>query len=186
MARAVAVLDANVLYPARLRDLLLRLAIDGQYAARWSERILDECFGNLAADRPDLSSEQLGRTRHLMDIAVPDAVVTDFDHLEDGIDLPDPDDRHVVAAAIASGADLIVTTNLADFPASSLPNGMRATSADLLVFSLIAADVDAVLAVVEAQAASLRNPSMTVNELLDGLTVVGLAQSAHALRQARA
>ena len=79
MACVVALLDANVLYPARLRDLLIRLAIDGQYAARWSEQILDECFRNLVANRPDLPSEYLARTRTLMGVALPDALVVDFD-----------------------------------------------------------------------------------------------------------
>ncbi len=63
MARPVALLDANVLYPARLRDLFLRLAIDGQFGARWSGRILDECFDNLLTDRPDLPVAALDRTR---------------------------------------------------------------------------------------------------------------------------
>lgn len=83
MARPVAVLDANVLYPARLRDLFLRLAIAGHYRALWTERILDECFNNLLADRPDIPAEHLHRTRRLMTVAVPDAVVEDYDHLID-------------------------------------------------------------------------------------------------------
>lgn len=59
MARPVALLDANVLYPARLRDLLLRLNVAGMYQARWSEQILDECFRNIIEDRPDLSVNRL-------------------------------------------------------------------------------------------------------------------------------
>ena len=112
MARPVAVLDANVLYPARVRDLLLRLAIAGHYRARWTERILDECFSNLLADRPDLPAERLDRTRGLMNVAVPDAIVRDYDHLIEQLDLPDPSDRHVLAAAIVASADIVVTSNL--------------------------------------------------------------------------
>ena len=88
MARPVAVLDANVLYPARVRDLLLRLAIAGHYRARWTERILDECFNNLLADRPDLPAERLDRTRGLMNVAVPDAIVLDYEHLIDSSTCP--------------------------------------------------------------------------------------------------
>lgn len=183
MARAVALLDANVLYPARLRDLLIRLAVDGHYAARWSEQILDECFRNLAANRPDLPGEHLARTRSLMHVAVPDAMVVDFDHLVAAIELPDPGDRHVVAAAIVSGANLIVTANLADFPAPSLPDGLRVSPPDDFVLSMIDADIEAVVAVVETQAASLRHPPMTIAELLDGLAIVGLKRSAGAVRQ---
>lgn len=116
MPRLVAVLDANVLYPARLGDLLIRLAIGGFYQARWTERILDECFDNLVADRPDVPADRLRRTRQLMAIAVPDAVVSGYDGLIEGLELPDRDDRHVLAAAIAAGATRVVTANLADFP----------------------------------------------------------------------
>lgn len=122
MARSVALLDANVLYPARLRDLLVRLAIAGQYHACWTDQILDECFENLIADRPDLLVDHLLRTRHLLGIAVPDAVVANYDHLIDRLDLPDRDDRHVLAAAIAAGADNLVTANLGDFPARAMPS----------------------------------------------------------------
>lgn len=93
MTRPAAVLDANVRYPARLRDLFLRLAIAGLFRARWTERILDELFANLSADRPDIPAESLRRTRRPMAVAIPDAVITDYDHLIDQLDLPDPDDR---------------------------------------------------------------------------------------------
>lgn len=130
MSGRVALLDANVLYPARLRDLFLRLAIGGLYEARWTERILDECFDNLASDRPDLSGERLDRTRRLMALAVPDAVIDDYGHLVEGFDLPDPDDRHVLAAAVAAHADVIVTDNLIDFPPRAMPEGLEALSPD--------------------------------------------------------
>lgn len=98
MSRPVAMLDANVLYPARLRDLLIRLAIAGLYQARWSEQILDECFDNLLENRPDLTQEQLARTRQLMTTALPDASVADYEDRVDEFDLPDPDDRHVLVS----------------------------------------------------------------------------------------
>jgi len=178
----VALLDANVVYPARLRDLLVRLAIAGLYQARWSEQILDECFGNLIADRPDLPIDHLQRTRHLLSIAVPDAVVTDYQDLIATLDLPDPDDRHVLAAALVAGAEFLVTANLADFPARSMPAGVVALSPDDFVLQLIDADPEAVAAVIDDQAAALRKPPMTTPELLDGLEVVGLARSVDAIR----
>ncbi len=180
----MALLDANVLYPARLRDLLVRLAIAGLYQARWSEQILDECFENLIADRPDLSAEHLHRTRDLLTIALPDAVVTEHEDLVATLDLPDPDDRHVLAAALAAGAEFLVTANLADFPAESMPAGAAALSPDDFVLKLIHADPEAVAAVVDDQAAALRNPPMTTTELLAGLEVVGLAKSVDAVRRA--
>ncbi|MDQ6727268.1 MAG: PIN domain-containing protein [Actinomycetota bacterium] len=184
MARPAAVLDANVLYPARLRDLFLRLAIAGHYRALWTERILDECFNNLLADRPDIPAEHLLRTRRLMTAAVPDAVVEDYDQLIDDLHLPDPDDRHVLAAAVTAGADLVVTSNLADFPPAGIPTGITVLSPDAFVLRLIQADVDAVATVVDQQAGALRHPPLTTAELLAGLAVVGLRQSVDALRGA--
>ena len=105
----IAVLDANVLYPARLRDLLVRLALAGTFRSRWSEEILDECFRNILADRPDLDASYLERTRRLMNVAVLDATVTDYESSVQQLDLPDPDDRHVLAAAIVGKANTIVT-----------------------------------------------------------------------------
>jgi predicted nucleic acid-binding protein len=183
MARLVAVLDANVLYPARLRDLLLRLAIAGMFQPRWTAPILAECFDSLLADRPDLTAEQLDRTRHLMAVAVPDALVEGYEDLIGQLELPDSDDRHVLAAAIAAGADLLVTWNLADFPPAAT-RGLRLSvvTPDDLVLRLVQADVEVVVAVVDAQAAGLRRPPMTTAELLHGLESVGLTASVAALR----
>ncbi len=184
MARPAAVLDANVLYPARLRDLFLRLAIAGHYRALWTERILDECFNNLLADRPNIQAEHLHRTRRLMTVAVPDAVVKDYDHLIDDLDLPDPDDRHVLAAAVTAGADLVVTTNLTDFPPRVIPAGISVLAPDDFILRLIHIDIDIDGTVVDEQAGALRNPRMTTAELLEGLEIVGLRQSVEALRRA--
>lgn len=182
MPRPVALLDANVLYPARLRDLLIRLALAGLYQARWSDEILDECFANLLEHRPDLTDAQLARTRRLMNTALPDATVAGYEDRIDGLDLPDPDDRHVLAAALTAGADLLVTSNLDDFPASNLPDELRALSPDEFVLTLADDDLDFVLAVIEAQAKALSNPPMTTADLLDGLEEVGLVESVAQLR----
>ncbi len=184
MARPVALLDANVLYPARLRDLLIRLVIAGLYQARWSEQILDECFDNLIENRPDLTDAQLVRRRLLMTTALPDATVTGYEERIEEFDLPDPDDRHVLAAAVTAGASLLVTGNLDDFPAGRIPEGLQVVSPDEFVLALANDDLDVVVEVVEAQAAPLANPPMTTSELLDGLAAVGLVQSVAQLRPA--
>ena len=185
-ASVVALLDANVLYPARLRDLLIRLAIAGSYQARWTEQILDECFTNLITNRPDIPPAYLDRTRALMGVAVPDATVDGYDHLIVHLVLPDPDDRHVLAAAVVANAEVIVTSNLADFPASVLAeHGIRALSPDTFVHLLIDVDPEAVADVVDSQAADLKNPPKSTAQLLDGLEVVGLTKSVAALRAAR-
>jgi hypothetical protein len=91
-----------VLYPAPLRDFLIRLGLSGRFRARWSAQIHDEWKRNLLLNRDDLTAEQLNRTSALMDRAIPDALVTGHEELIAGLTLPDVDDRHVLAAA--SGA----------------------------------------------------------------------------------
>ena len=113
------VYDACVLYPAPLRDFLIRLAMTGTFRARWTERIQNEWLRSVLAKRPELR-ETLGRTRQLMDDAIPDCLVKGVEPIAQGLVLPDPDDVHVLAAAIRCGASVIVTLNLKDFPAQVL------------------------------------------------------------------
>ncbi|HUR18828.1 MAG TPA: hypothetical protein VMZ51_07830 [Acidimicrobiales bacterium] len=117
-----------------------------------------------------------------MSIAVPDAIIENYDHLIDQLHLPDPDDRHVLAAAVATSADTVVTANLSDFPPAALPNGFTARSPDDFVMQLIHADADGVATVIDQQSAALHNPAMTIPEPLDGLEFAGLRHSAGALR----
>ena len=125
------VLDACVLYPSTLRDVLIRLHLYGMVRARWTEQILDETFGNLARNRPDIPPENLARTRKLMCDAIPDVLIEGHEPLEPAFDLPDPNDRHVLAAAVKAGAQVIVTQNLRDFPDYALtPWGVEAKAPD--------------------------------------------------------
>src|SRR5207245_1767517 len=116
----VVVYDASVLYPSTLRDLLIRIAQAGLAQAKWTEGILDEMFAALRRQRPELDPSKLDRTRQLMARAVRDWKITGHEVLIDSLKLPDPDDRHVLAAAIKANAQVIVTANLRDFPAESL------------------------------------------------------------------
>ena len=119
----VAFLDASVRYPAPLRDLLLELAVSDLYRAKWSARVHDEWIRALLRSRPDLAATRLERTRRLMDAHVQDVLVTGFEDLVPSLELPDPGDRHILAAAIRAEADIIVTANLKDFPASLSSHG---------------------------------------------------------------
>lgn len=119
-----AFFDANVFYGARLRSLVLYTAQTKLYRARWSDMVHDEWVRNLIKNRPDLSPEKLNRTRELMNLAVPDCLVTGFEPLMAGIELPDANDRHVVAAAIMTRANVVVTFNLDDFP-EAIMDGFR-------------------------------------------------------------
>jgi predicted nucleic acid-binding protein len=127
------VFDACVLYPAPLRDFLLRLSTTGLFAAKWTDHIHDEWVRNVLKSRPDLEGK-LPRTRDLMNRAVPDALVTGYETLIEKLELPDADDRHVLAAAIRSGAQAIITFNLKDFPDDALAQyGIEAIHPDLFI-----------------------------------------------------
>lgn len=160
--------DACVLYPAPLRDLLMHLALTGAYRARWSEQIHDEWTRNKLKNRPDVSKTQLDRTVGFMNQAIPDSLVSDYEPLVQGLDLPDEDDRHVLAAAIKCGASVIVTYNLKDFPAKILKRfEIEALHPDVFLSDIWDLDQAAVLKAVQKQRASLKNPVYSPRELLD-------------------
>ncbi|RMQ46537.1 hypothetical protein ALQ04_04432 [Pseudomonas cichorii] len=162
--------DANVLYPAPLRDFLMHLALTGVYRARWSARVHDEWKRNLLINRPELTLEQLDRTSSLMDKAVPDGLVTDYDPLIDGLGLPDADDRHVLAAAIKCNASVIVTFNLKDFPRGTLePFDIEPLHPDDFISDLWDLDQAAVLEAARRQRASLKKPPHCAREYLEKL-----------------
>lgn len=148
----------------------MQLALTGAYRARWSEQIHDEWTRNVLKNRPDLTSAQLDRTVELMNRAVPDCLVKDYEPLVKGLDLPDEDDRHVLAAAIKCGASVIVTYNLRDFPAEILKCfEIEALHPDVFLSDIWDLDQAAVLEAARRQRASLKNPTHTPCELLDTL-----------------
>lgn len=174
--------DACVLYPAPLRDFLMWLGLSGRFRARWSARIHDEWKRNLLINRPDLSAEQLDRTSDLMDRAIPGAVVTGFEPLMAGLSLPDPNDRHVLAAAIRCHASVIVTFNERDFPGDVLDAfGMEAQHPDVFAENLFDLDPASVVAAAQRQRQQLKSPPMAVDRYLDILRRQGLSQTVKAL-----
>jgi predicted nucleic acid-binding protein len=184
VATFTAVYDASVLYPAPLRDLLMHLAATELFRARWTDAIHDEWMGSLLRDRPDLSRERLERTRDAMNETVLDCLVEDFDELIPALTLPDPDDRHVLAAAIRARADVIVTANLKDFPSDVLDRyGIDAQHPDEFVRYLIDLAPGQVCFAVKMHRASLKNPPKTVAEYLDTLARQSLPETVSALRE---
>ncbi len=183
MTQFTALYDACVLYPAPLRDLLMRLALTELFRAKWTDQIHDEWTRNVLANRPDLKPEQLERTRKLMNAHVPDSLVTGYEDLIPVLTLPDVDDRHVFAAAIRGRADVIVTFNLSDFPSRQLePYGIEAQHPDEFLCHLIDLDIAAVCGAIKHQREALRNPKRTVVELLETLENQSLPQSVGRLR----
>ncbi|MHC8343000.1 PIN domain-containing protein [Pseudomonas sp. RT6P73] len=177
-----AVYDACVLYPAPLRDFLMWLALSGRFRAKWSLEIHNEWKRNLLKNRPDLTAEQLNRTSDLMDQALPDACVTGYEDLIEGLTLPDIDDRHVLAVAIRCNASVIVTFNQKDFPCAALGSfGIEAQHPDEFVGNLFGLDPAAVVAAAQRQRQQLKMPPMNVSTYLDLLLRQGLIQSSKAL-----
>jgi predicted nucleic acid-binding protein len=175
--------DANVLYPSTLRDLLIRIAQAGPVQAKWTDDILDEVFNNLVTNRPALDPNALARTRELMVRAIRDCLVLDYEPIIGGLLLPDRDDRHVLAAAIKSRAQVIVTHNLTDFPPSALaPWNVEAKSPDDFVLDQIDLDRQAVYGAVQRIADSWMRPPGTVDDVLNSLERSGLVESVAALR----
>lgn len=182
-----AVFDACVLYPANLRDLLMRLACTGAFRARWSDQIHDEWIRGLLGRRSGLTRAQLDRTAALMNDAVDDCLVTDFESLIDGIrGLPDANDRHVVAAAIRCGASVIVTFNLKDFPAEALDTwGLEAQHPDEFIENLFDLHQAQVLGAVQRMRGALKNPPLTVEELFGVFLKAELAQTVKCLEDCK-
>lgn len=182
MRDATAVLDACVLYPAPLRDFLMHLALLDTFRARWSEAIHDEWIRNLLKSRADLRREQLERTRELMNLHVRDALVENYESLIDTLELPDADDRHVLAAAIHSKAEAIITFNLHDFPSEQLGKyGIEAVHPDAFILSLIEEDAETVAEALENQQKTLKNPPQTLEEVLATLEINGLERTVERL-----
>jgi hypothetical protein len=184
MASFTALYDACVLYPAPLRDLLMHLAITDLFRARWTDQIHEEWIRNVLANRPDLKRPQLERTRRLMNIHVLDCLVTGYEGLIDGLKLPDADDRHVLAAAVRAGADVIVTYNLDDFPRKALdPLGIEPQHPDVFVTHLLDLDAPIVCAAARRQRQSLKNPPKKVEEFLEILAQQQLPQTVARFRE---
>ncbi len=180
---SIVVYDANVLYPNTLRDLLIRITQAGLVQAKWTDDILDEVFRSITRDRPNIDPTRLARTRELMNAAVRDCLVTGYQTLIPTIDLPDPDDRHVLAAAIRTRAQAIITNNTRDFPSDALRIwGVEAVSADDFVLDQIDLNPKIVWSCVQQIADAWRNPPGTAADVLGKLERNGLVRSVAAMR----
>lgn len=133
-------------------------------------------------NRPDIPLEQLERTRRLMNQHALEALVSGYEERIHGLTLPDSDDRHVVAAALHTGAKVIVTFNLKDFPPSTLePLGEVAQHPDLFALELLSQNRDKVLEALSNQRRLMVRAPMTALELLKALSRQGLERTVQAL-----
>jgi len=160
--------------------------LSGCCRARWSRAIHEEWKRNLLRNRPDLSRERLNRTSDLMNQAIPDCLVEAYEALIADLQLPDPDDRHVLAAAIHGGASIIVTFNLRDFPGEALaPFGIEALHPDVFILNLFERDAAAIISAAQRQRAQLVQPPMDTDHYLDILHKQGLVKTAQTLADYR-
>lgn len=162
----------------------MHLALADLVRAKWTDAIHDEWIRSVLRDRPDLTPQQLERTRALMNAHVRDCLVQDYEHLIPTLNLPDVDDCHVLAAAIRSGADVIVIYNLTDFPAESLAKyDLEVQHPDQFVLRLLELAPNAVCAALRRQRQNLKNPPRSAADLLATLERQELSQSARRLRE---
>jgi predicted nucleic acid-binding protein len=171
----VALLDANVLYPAPLRDILLQIAVEDLFQPKWTEKIHEEWIEALLRNEPHRARKDLERTRMLMENSVVDALVDGYEALMEGLTLPDPNDRHVLAAAITGRCDLIITQNLSDFPPHILTSyGVQAKHPDEFLLELLEDKEDRFCLAVHKVRMRLKNPPYTPENYLEILRRQGL------------
>ncbi|HVE44730.1 MAG TPA: PIN domain-containing protein [Gammaproteobacteria bacterium] len=170
MSNFTALYDSCVLYPAPLRDLLMHLALTDLYRAKWTDQIHEEWMRNVLKNRPDIKIEQLERTRHLMNENVRDCLVSHYEEIIPSLRLPDPNDRHVLAAGIHCNAAVIVTYNLKDFPRKETEKfGIEVQHPDDFLVDLIDLSPRLVFAAVHRCRLSLKNPPKNPHEYLEYL-----------------
>lgn len=181
-SKPTVLLDACVLYPAPVRDLLLYVANAGLYIPKWTDRIHGEWTRNLLRNRPDLTENQLQRTTEAMNRAFSDATVRNYEVLIRSLDLPDRDDCHVLAAAIRGQAQVIVTANLKDFPTDYLNQfDIEAQHPDLFITRLIELSPNEVVKAFQMQVTNLKNPPKTAQDVIQTLRKASLETTADML-----
>ncbi|MCJ1706516.1 PIN domain-containing protein [Microbacterium sp. VKM Ac-2923] len=185
MSSFTAFLDACVLVPIAPCDTLLRMADCGAFRPLWSERVEEEALRALCEIHPDIDPSRFHSRFRSMNEAFEDARVTGWETLVEGLELPDPNDRHVLAAAIRGRADVIVTENVRDFPASALsPLGLEAVRLDEFLLTQFDLGVPATVQIVHDQARAMGRPPVTAEQLLGRLARSGAPRFAHAVEAA--
>ena len=178
--RFTCVLDTNVIYPIDIRDLLFWFAHYDLFTPKWSKHIFDEWYNVML--RKGVSKEEASKRIRKANMAFPDALVENYESLIDGLELPDPKDCHVLAAAIKINANTIVTNNLKDFPKEYLNNfGLTAKSADDFITDTIDLNQNIAIEAFNEMVLNRTNPDLDEFQILDILRRNGLKDSANYL-----
>jgi len=178
--RFTCVLDTNVIYPIEIRDLLFWFAHYDLFTPKWSNHIFDEWEDVM--DRKGVNDNEIKKRTSIANLAFPDALVINYEPLINGLTLPDKKDRHVLAAAIKTNANVIVTNNLKDFPNDYLASfGLVAKSVDDFIADIIDLNHDKAIEAFKKLVLNRRNPDLDEFEVLDNLRKNGLTDSANYL-----
>lgn len=188
--RFTACLDACVLAGVLRRNILLTLAEAEFFRVRWSRRILDEAeraIATMIADRGGADPAVAAQNAcDAMQLAFADAMVDGWEEFlpaATSIRLPDPDDEHVLAAALKTQAAVIVTDNLKDFPLKPIRSlGLDVRSADAFIADTVDLDVGRAVAALRAMRSRLQRPSFEPADLLRSMEAQGLTESVDVLR----
>ena len=178
--RFKCVLDTNVIYPIEIRDLLFWFAHFDLFTPKWSKYIFDEL--EKVMRQKGVAEEDVKKRTNIANLAFPDALVINYESLIDSLELPDEKDRHVLAAAIKTNANVIVTNNLKDFPCKYLSSfGLSAKSADDFLTDIIDLDHQTAVKAFKKLVLNRRNPDLDEFEVLDVLRNNGLKDTANYL-----
>jgi len=178
--RFIAVLDTNVIYPIISRDILFWFAHYELYTPKWSKNIFDEWKDVMIRKGVD-EKEALKRVEKA-NIAFPDALVQNYDGLIKHLELPDEGDKHVLAAAIKTNANIIVTNNIKDFPEDYLQSfGIKAENTDDFLTDIIDLNPDQAIAAFKEMVLHKKNPALDEYELLNQFRKIGLTDTANYL-----
>jgi len=176
--RFTCVLDTNVIYPIEIRDLLFWFAYYELYTPKWSKHIFDEWKDVMI--RKGVDEDEANKRINKAQLAFPEALVTNYESLIEGLTLPDLKDRHVLAAAIKTNANVIVTNNLKDFPEEYIAGfGLKVKGVDDFITDIIDINQDKALQAFKDLVLNRTNPDLDEYQILDRLRKIGLVDSAN-------
>ena len=185
MSDPVVLCDANVLYSILMTDLILSLGEAGLFRPRWTIEIHEEWIRNVLEDQPERTREEMERRRAFMDQAIDHDLIEGYERHIANLNLPDPDDRHVLAAAIEGAAEIVLTYNLRDFPAAALSNfGISALHPYVFLCRQITAEPALVMEVIEKMRVKRKRPEISQEQLLDKLARLNIPKFVKTLREA--
>lgn len=178
--RFIVVLDTNVIYPIEIRDLLFWFAHYDLFTPKWSKHIFDEW--EIVMRRKGISEKEVKKRSAIANSAFPDALVENYENLIPNLNLPDEEDKHVLAAAIKINADVIVTNNLKDFPKAYINQfGISVKNADNFIADIIDLNNETAIKAFREMVLNRKNPNLDEFQVLDNLRKNGLIDSANYL-----